>query len=319
VGVELPLVIVNPTSAAGTTRRRWPRLASELRTHFGPFACAFTTRPGDAARIAEDEARSGRRLIIACGGDGTISEVANGLLRSGSDAELGILPSGTGGDLRRTLRIPKRTADAARALRTGKTRTIDVGRATYIAPSGEEQERFFVNVASFGMGGEVISRLKRTAALSGPVTKLLGGRAAFAYSMMRTVLSFTRPRVAVALDDGPEVQLEVLNFCVANARYFGGGMKIAPEANMVDGAFDIVVIGDMPSAEVILKACSIYLGTHLGIEQVRAARARRCVARPVERETNVGLEIDGETAGRLPATFEIMPKALRIRCPLHRD
>lgn len=319
MSVELPLVIVNPTSAAGTTRRRWPQLASELRAHFGPFACVFTQHPGDAARIAEAEARSGRRLIIACGGDGTISEVANGLLRSGRDAELGVLPSGTGGDLRRALRIPKRAADAARALRTGRTRVIDVGRAIYITPSGEEQERFFINVASFGIGGEVVARLKRTTTLAGQVTKLFGGKAAFAYSMLRTVLSAARPRVAVALDGGPEVSLEVLNFCIANARYFGGGMKIAPRASMVDGAFDVVVIGDMPSAEVILKAYSIYLGTHLGIEEVRAARARRCVARPVVQEARIDLEIDGETVGYLPATFEIVPQALRLRCPDRRD
>ncbi|HEX9917563.1 MAG TPA: acylglycerol kinase family protein, partial [Pyrinomonadaceae bacterium] len=98
---SLPLVIVNPASAGGATGRAWPRLASDLRAHFGAFNCTFTERAGDAAVIARREARAGRNLIIACGGDGTISEVANGILESGADAELGMLPSGTGGDFRR--------------------------------------------------------------------------------------------------------------------------------------------------------------------------------------------------------------------------
>ncbi|HWS53166.1 MAG TPA: acylglycerol kinase family protein, partial [Pyrinomonadaceae bacterium] len=93
---SLPLVIVNPTSARGATGEAWPAMASDLRRHFGPFAVAFTERAGDAALIAEREARAGRALVVACGGDGTISEVADGLLRSGADAELGVLPSGTG-------------------------------------------------------------------------------------------------------------------------------------------------------------------------------------------------------------------------------
>src|SRR2546423_4900622 len=99
----LPLIIVNPASARGATGEAWPATASELRRHFGPFNVAFTRRGGEAALIAEREAREGRRFIIATGGDGTINEVANGILRAGADAdaELGVLPSGTGGDFRR--------------------------------------------------------------------------------------------------------------------------------------------------------------------------------------------------------------------------
>src|ERR671938_1465026 len=128
---ELPLVIVNPVSAGGATRDVWPGVASDLRTHFGPFSCAFTEKPGDGQRLAATEAEKGRPLIIACGGDGTASEVANGILESGRDVELGLLPSGTGGDFRRTLGISMRAATASRALREGRTRRIDVGRVKY--------------------------------------------------------------------------------------------------------------------------------------------------------------------------------------------
>src|SRR6266550_3063820 len=160
--MALPLVIVNPESAGGATRAAWPGIASELRAHFGPFTVAFTERSGQEIELAAEAARKGVGFIIACGGDGTISEVANGILQSATSAELGILPSGTGGDFRRTLEIPARTRDAALILRNGQTRSIDVGRVTYINSAGAEDWRYFLGVASFGMSADVIERVKAT-------------------------------------------------------------------------------------------------------------------------------------------------------------
>src|SRR5262245_45727500 len=134
--MTLPLVIINPESAGGSTRETWPRIASDLRTHFGSFNCGFTERAGQGIELAAEAARKGAKLIIACGGDGTISEVANGILQSGKNVELGIIPSGTGGDFRRTLEIPSRTRDAARILRIGRTVRIDVGRVSFVDRNG---------------------------------------------------------------------------------------------------------------------------------------------------------------------------------------
>jgi diacylglycerol kinase (ATP) len=308
---SLPLVIVNPTSARGATGADWPGMASDLRRHFGPFAVEFTRRGGDAALIAEREARAGRRLVIACGGDGTISEVANGLLRSGADAEFGVLPSGTGGDFRRTLGLPPRAADAARALREGKARALDAGRVTYAGEGGGGESRYFVNVASFGMGGDVIRRVKRQA---GAGARLVGGRLAFAAAAARSAVAFERPAVRVRLDGGEESQMTVTNFAVANARFFGGGMKIAPAAEPDDGLFDVVAVGPMDARAIFMNSYRLYLGTHLGLRDVRHARARRVSARPAGAD-GVSLELDGEVVGRLPAEFEILPGALRVRWP----
>ena len=172
----LPLIIVNPASAGGTTGDAWPVVASAVRRHFGAFEVAFTKRGGEAVEIAERETRAGRRFIIACGGDGTINEVANGILRAetGGGTELGVLPSGTGGDFRRTLEVPSRTADAARALREGETRSMDAGRVRFVNGSGEEESRFFVNVASFGMGGDVINRVKTRSGLPAGAARAAG-------------------------------------------------------------------------------------------------------------------------------------------------
>jgi YegS/Rv2252/BmrU family lipid kinase len=311
---ELPLVIINPASAGGATGAAWPGLASALRTHFGPFAAAFTERGGDASAIAEREARDGR-LVIACGGDGTVNEVANGLMRSGAAAELGLLPSGTGGDFRRTLGVPLRAADAARALREGRTKLLDVGRVTFAGEDGEEETRYFVNVASFGMGGDVIRRVKERRGLPAGASRLLGGRLAFAAATLRSALAFEKPSVRVSVEGGREVSLTVANFCVANARYFGGGMKVAPNALLDDGLFDLVSIGDLSAAAILANSYRLYLGTHLGMQQVGHALARRVTARPFSPGEVVKLEVDGELAGRLPAEFEILPGALRVRRP----
>jgi YegS/Rv2252/BmrU family lipid kinase len=312
--MSLPLIIVNPASANGATGKSWPATASEARRHFGAFGVAFTRRGGEAAEIAEREARAGRRFIIACGGDGTINEVANGILRAGAGAELGVLPSGTGGDFRRTLKIPTRTADAARALRAGRTHAMDAGRVAFVNARGEDEERFFVNVASFGMAGDVIKRVKSRAGLPAGASRILGGKVTFAAAALRATLAFHNPTVRVSLDGGRESQLAVTNFCVANARYFGGGMKIAPTAKLDDGRFDVVAVGDMGALSVLANSYRVYLGTHLGMRDVRHARSRRVEARPLKGEV-VKLEIDGELVGRLPATFEILPGALRVRCP----
>jgi YegS/Rv2252/BmrU family lipid kinase len=315
---ELPLVIVNPASAGGATRAAWPGVASDLRTHFGPFNCAFTEQPGDGRRLAVTEAGRGRQLIIACGGDGTASEVANGILESGCDVELGLLPSGTGGDFRRTLGLSMHAATAARALGTGRTRRIDVGRVTYTNHAGEPEARYFLGVASFGMSGEVIERVKTNNSRLSTVTRSrwLGGKISYAVATLQTTLASPKTTVYVQLDDKRERRLTVANLCVANARYFGGGMKIAPEARLNDGRFDIITIGDLGVTEIIANAPRLYLGKHLSMQQVHQERVQRVSVRPVSCDARVTIEVDGELPGRLPATFEILPGALRVRCPV---
>ena len=314
----LPLVIVNPASAGSATRAAWPGLASDLRAHFGPFNCAFTEQPGDGRRLAANEAGKGRQLIIACGGDGTVSEVANGILESGEDVELGLLPSGTGGDFRRTLGISTHSPSAARVLRTGRPRRIDVGRVAYINHEGEQETRYFLGVASFGMSGEVIERVKASGPRLLPVTgsRWLSGKISYGVATLQTTLKSPRTTVRVQLDDQRERRLTVANLCVANARYFGGGMKIAPDALLNDGRFDIITIGDLGALRILANAPRLYLGKHLGMRQVHHHLATRITAWPVREDDKILIEVDGELPGRLPATFEVLPRALRVRCPV---
>lgn len=310
---ELPLVIVNPKSASGSTRENWAATASELRTHFGPYSAAFTKGPGDAVAIAERAAREGRRFIIACGGDGTVNEVANGIIRSGSEAELGILPSGTGGDFRRSLNIPNDPREAARALRDGSTMAIDTGKVTFVSNDGNETSRYFLNVASVGLAASIIDRVKGSKAFDWLPTKHLRGQANFAASTLREIADLEPFILRVRVDDGEECNVQSVNFCIANARYFGGGMMIAPDAKLTDGLLDVVNIGAISAAKVVAKGITLYRGTHLALDEVDHRLARKIEVSSFESDAEIRLETDGELPGRLPAVFEAVPDALLVR------
>ncbi len=314
----LPLIIANPQSAGGNTGEKWAGIASDFATHFGAFNVAFTEYKGHAIDLAKRAALDGRKFIIACGGDGTINEVANGIVQSRTSAELGVLPSGTGGDFRRTLSLSRNTATSARALRLGKTGRMDVGCVTFINDDGEEETRYFLGVASFGISAEIIERVKRESdeSLLSSVAKRFGGKASFAASMLETILTTEKKSVCVQIEEDHERQLTVTNLCVANARYFGGGMKIAPDALLNDGLFDVVTVGDLSSLEILTNAYKLYRGTHFNIERVWFAQASRLQANPAKQNEKVGIEIDGELLGRLPAKFEIIPNALSLRVPV---
>jgi YegS/Rv2252/BmrU family lipid kinase len=313
--IALPLVIVNPKSAGGSTHERWREIASDLRAHFGPYNVAFTLRAGGGIPIAKDAALEGRKLVIACGGDGTINEVANGILQSGTDCELGIFPSGTGGDFRRTLGIPSSPRDAAMSLKKGETRTIDVGRATFQNFNDETESRYFLNVSSFGLATSIIERVKTSNSFRWLPSPYLRGKASFAISSAQEVLDMRYSTVHIRIDDGEERTLNTLNFSVANARFFGGGMKIAPRAKLSDGLLDIINIGDINTARIILNAYSLYTGSHVDLREVRSAQAKKVEAAPVDTTREIHIEIDGELPGKLPAVFEIVPAALRVRVP----
>ncbi|HLM60488.1 MAG TPA: diacylglycerol kinase family protein [Pyrinomonadaceae bacterium] len=314
-GASLPLVVVNPKSAGGSTNERWAQIASDLRTHFGAFQVAFTKRQGDGIELAKRGAATGRNFIIACGGDGTINEVANGILESGKEIELGVLPSGTGGDFRRTLGMPTNAREAAKLLRDGTTKTIDAGRVTFFNHENERVSRYFLNVSSFGLSASIIGRVKTGSSLDWLPIDAFRGRASFALSTLQEVFDLGYTTVRVKIDEREEKLLNTINFCVANSRFFGGGMKIAPDAKINDGLLDVVNIGDIKTAKIILNAYRLYNGSHLDLTEVKSTLATRVEVSPSNDNQTIFLETDGELPGRLPAMFEIVPNALKVRVP----
>ncbi len=314
----LPLVIVNPQSASGGTRDKWSQTASELRAHFGAFSVAFTRAPGDGIELAERAANAGRKFIIACGGDGTINEVTNGILRSAKDVELGVLPSGTGGDFRRTLGMPLNSRNAAAALRGGQTRTIDAGRVTFQDHHGEKVSRYFLNISSVGLAAGVLKRVKSAKVFDWLPIDGLRGKANFAVSTLQEVFDLEPVNVRIRIDGGTEKTLQTICLCVANSRYFGGGMMMAPNAKLNDGLLDLINISDMGAAKILLNAHTLYLGKHLELKEVKSTLIRRIEVTAKDPSQKIFLETDGELPGLLPAVFEVVPSALRIRVPQFR-
>ncbi len=316
---KLPLVIVNPKSAGGATKGIWSGIASDLRAHFGPFQVAFTKRRGGGIELAKRAAENGRKFIIACGGDGTISEVANGILLTGArDVELGIVPSGTGGDFRRTINMPSESRDAAKALRNGRTERIDVGKVTYLNSKNIEETRYFLNISSFGLSAAINENVGANSFLNWfPFGKSLRGKAKFAYSSLQQILENKSQIVNVTLDGAEAKSLQTLNFCICNARYFGGGMKIAPDAKINDGYFDVINIGDINTLKILLNGYKLYNGSHVDLPEVKSSLAKRIEVRAADSNVQINIEADGELPGKLPATFEILPDALKLRVPAY--
>jgi YegS/Rv2252/BmrU family lipid kinase len=311
----LPLVIVNPKSAGGSTETRWANIASDLAAHFGAFKVAFTRSPGDGIYKAFEAAKNGQKFIIACGGDGTINEIANGILESGQDAEMGILPSGTGGDFRRTLNMPNTARAAAKGLRLGTTKMIDVGRVTFFNHENIQASRYFLNVSSFGLSASINERVKTKNSFAWLPGDVLRGKAKFALSTLQEVFDADFTTVRVRIDGADEKILNTINFCVANSRFFGGGMKIAPDAKLDDGFFDVVNIGDIRTAKILFNAYRLYDGSHLSLSEVKHKNAKRIEVRPANERETIYLETDGELPGKLPAIYEIIPHALKVRVP----
>ena len=308
VDARRPLVIVNPRSGGGLDEGKWAKLVGPLTDGLGELDSVFTQGPRDATRLAREAAAEGRQLVIALGGDGTVSEVADGILLAGAGAttEIALLPRGTGGDFRRSLEMPGGLREAAHHIKKAVARTIDVGRARFVDHQGADATRHFVNVASFGFSSAVAGRANGS-------SKRLGGKLAFLGATLSTLASYDNTDVWMAVDGGERQRRRVLMAALGNGRFFGGGMKICPQAKLDNGTLDLVVVGDFTRLDVLTKVHRIYGGSHLTLEEVSNSTVRKLEAAPVEAEELVPIELDGETPGRLPATFEVLPAALRVR------
>jgi YegS/Rv2252/BmrU family lipid kinase len=243
--------------------------------------------------------------LIAVGGDGTLNETVNGVMRAGASAEVATIPLGTGMDFGRTYGIPSKFDDAVRTIVTGTTRTIDVGRVSYRTWDGHDAERYVANVGSVGMSAAVAQR-------ANGMSKALGGKATFFYALVRVFLEWQNTIVSVELEGGETREARMHDVIVANGRWHGGAMKLAPDAEPDDGLFDVVLIGDINKRDFVTTSPKIYKGTYLAHPKVDLVRARSLTVDAPER---LPIELDGEQVGTTPARFEIVPAALRVRVP----
>jgi diacylglycerol kinase (ATP) len=299
------LVIANPRSRHRATSRRLKSLEAKLRSALGPLDIEFTRAPRDAERIAREGVRSGIERVIVAGGDGTLSEVVTGLLSAqlGDYAAIGLLPLGTASDFARGLGQPPDVDAVIERLAAGKTSRVDAGRITHRTDEGQEVTGYFANIASFGLSGVVDELVNRT-------TKIFGGRMSYMIGTLRGVARYRSDPVSISVDgelvfDGP---LTVA--AVANGPYFGGGMRIAPNARVDDGFFDWVIVPGMPRLSLLRKFPLLYSGSHVRDPQILQGRGRVIEARGVAGP--IRLDVDGESLGALPARFEVLPGAITL-------
>ena len=302
-------VILNPWAAGGRTAKQLPRIEQELNRRLDrPVEVLLTEHPGHAAELTEQALRDGYDLIVAVGGDGTANEVVNGWFTEDDlpiqpEARLGFIPMGTGGDLRRTLELPRDIAEAADVIAHGRRWTIDVGKASLVSEGGTPVSRYFVNLVSFGMGGDVSVRAKN-------FLSDVSGKAAFLYATVAVFLSYRGKRVKLTLDGRPlPKELLITNVAIGNGRYHGGGMHPCPRAAMDDGLLEVTTIRQLTTFEFIRDLPVLYsddVYQHPKVDHYHATKLR------AESDDITRIEVDGEALGRLPLEIELLPARLPI-------
>ena len=319
------LVIVNERAGAGAMADHFRRVEHALEDGIGPFDLAFTDGPGHATELNRMALHGGVARVVVGGGDGTIHEVVNGFFDEVSghplrpDAVLALLGGGTGGDFRTSVGLAS-SEDAIEALIAGRTRAIDVGRVTLTSGTGGPR-RHFVNIGSFGFSGRIMETLggHGAGALDRfvPALKALGGHAAHFGATLHALVGWRNVAVRLAFDGGPAETRAVVTVAVGNGRYFGGGMRICPDAELDSGVLDVTVLGDLTKLELLSLTRAIYDGTHVRHPGVTRRRVRVLEASPADDSATapVTVELDGEVLGPLPARFEVLPNALRLAVP----
>ncbi len=310
------VAILNPQAAGGSVRRRWREYEPAIRRRIPHLEVRWSERPWHAAELTEQALEQGAELIVVVGGDGTLHEAVNGFLARGtspnSQARLGYLPMGTGGDFQRTLQVPTSPEAAAAYLAEGRVAAIDVGRVRFLGAGGETvSQRYFVNLLSFGMGGDV-----SVAAKNNILTKV-DGKAAFLLATLQVF--FRYPGKSVDLEfDGEETLLgvDITNVAVGNGQYHGGGMHPCPEASLTSGLLDVTVIDHLSWFELLRDLPVLYSNDIYKHPKVRGHKVRKLVARSSD---VVRAEVDGEAAGALPLEVTVLPGVLPLLRPVEPE
>ena len=316
------LIIIN--KAAAKARRSWPIVCKQLEAAGIHFDFYETTQPGDAAVRTRAALRAGITAIAAVGGDGTLSEAAEGFFEFGDlpeslpspinpQAVLAILPAGTGDDFARGLmgrRAPlERWTEIlithCQEEYEQSTRLVDI---MYGSCTGYTSQFICLNASTMGIGGETASRV----ASQGGFMRRFSGEARFAAAAVGALGAWRERRVRVSIDESTVIEGGMNLVAVANGPYAGGGMLMSPTARVDDGKLDVVTASGFSRAAVIRELPRIHSGGHVKNAKVRITKGQNVRIETFSRKDGMLIEIDGNVRGRTPVEFRIMPAALRI-------
>jgi len=299
-------IVVNPVSANKTTAREWPLYEKALSDAGFEFDAVLTEYPGHAAELTRKALKLGYKTIMSVGGDGTMNEVVNGFFDNDrlidENSRLVVFSRGTGCDFIRTLGINKNIEDLLAILKRNREKQIDVGRLSLVSAEGNMSVKYFLNIADIGIGAETADRVNKN-------SKRLSGFLSFMLGTLSTVVLYKNQNFEVVIDDNIHLNGIMNSVIVANGKYFGGGMMVAPDAVMDDGVFDIIILGNLSKPDIIKSFPLIYKGKHMNHPKLKYYRGRKV------KVTSGGkglIEVDGEIPGRADAVFELMPKAFKI-------
>lgn len=297
--------VVNPVSANGSTGKEWPNFEKVIRQSGVDIDYKYTEYPMHAKSLAQEALKAGFEIILSVGGDGTMNEVLNGFFYEGElineNASLAIFSRGTGCDTIRTLGIGKDVHSIIEVLKNEKSMSIDVGLAEFVEYGGGKTQRYFLNVSDVGIGGETTYRVNNN-------SKALKGFLSFLVGAFATMISYKNKDFEITIDD-ITINERLNSIIVANGKFFGGGMKIAPMADMNDGYFDIIVIGNISKFDFIINFPKIYKGEHMSHPKLRHYKGRKI---RVNARQKALIEVDGEQPGVIEAKFDILPNKIKV-------
>ncbi|KUO96474.1 diacylglycerol kinase [Ferroacidibacillus organovorans] len=286
-------LIYNPTAGKEAFRQHLPQILQILESAGYEASCHATAGPGDATKEAFRAANDGFQVVVACGGDGTVNEVVNGLAASKTRPILGIIPSGTANDLARALEIPRNVEEAARRIAQGQIRSLDLGCV------GED--RYFVNIAAFGRLTEI------TYEVPSKMKTMLGHLAYYMKGLER--LPGLRAIEMKITSDTEQFEGPAMLCLVTNSRAVGGFERVAPRASVSDGWLDVLIVKQSNLGDLIRLVSTALMGDHTQDERVVYFHAKRI---ELSSQEEVDLNIDGEYGGRLPHKVTIKEGHLQV-------
>jgi len=300
------IFVVNPLSGEGRTSKQWQKVERLLRKKNYCFDVQFTERSMHACQITRDALQKGYNHIIAVGGDGTINEVVNGFFQNADAinhaAALSVLPMGTGSDFARVLSVPGGAAYAEKLLIDYREQPCDVIKAEFTAWDGSPLTRYFINVADVGVGCETCIRVNKN-------SKVMGGFLTFLIYFLGVIFSFKSPELRIEVDGELFFTGKSSLVAINNGKYFGGGVMIAPHAQIDDGRMDVTLLKDANTLDFLLALPSTYKGNHLTHPKISLTQGRQV---KISSPAKVGLEMDGETPGTGDVVFEVLPAAIKL-------
>ncbi|TGN19692.1 diacylglycerol/lipid kinase family protein [Leptospira idonii] len=303
-------IILNPVSGGGVAGKVWKTVQKELEASNTSYDFEETTPDLPARDIASKALENGYKWIIGIGGDGTLSNIVNGFFRNGKpiakDAIFSPIPAGRGNDFVKTVKVNKNPKLAIKQVLNGAVRKIDLIDVTYTKNDKSKGQYYCLNLADFGMGGEVVYKVNKS-----NLGKILGGKAVFLLYSFLCLFTYKNKVITLKLGNKEVFSSKSRIVVCANGEYAGGGMWFAPKAKLDDGLFDLLMIKDVGILKAMQKSLKLYQGTVSEDEQVTSRQTNYIEA---DSDEDVFIDVDGENMGQLPATFQVLPQALSIKC-----